>query len=290
MTNNPLFRGALGPYAKHPPVEAFCTLSAECFALFHEAIGGQERSGETGRQHLTIRMMYISETTSSAVRLNASWALSIPAMSLVRDRYEQVVRHSWLMHQPDSAELIKYVGFYYAKMSRVFGKLDEATKKELLSGHPGGEAWMTTKPTKEERKYLERWESLDLESMAKKRDQLLTDEVPFRSARQLSDLYTSIYRQFSSASHFDMYSMNMLALHRSAEGKFVLAPDPWWPAMLCLHTALFDLIQCAEVCKLVYGIERGNEWDRLFERWREFCNRIEVGSPANSDTGEKQSS
>jgi hypothetical protein len=42
-------------------------------------------------------MLYIAEITSTAIRLNATWALTPAAMSLLRDRYEQTVRFSWLV-------------------------------------------------------------------------------------------------------------------------------------------------------------------------------------------------
>ena len=58
--------------------------------------------------------MYMAESTSTAIRLNATWSLSLPAMSLLRDRYEQVVRFSWLARQTDSAELAAFIDTYYA--------------------------------------------------------------------------------------------------------------------------------------------------------------------------------
>jgi len=274
LPTSPQFIEALGPYAKHAPVQAFCDISKNCFELFHESIGGHERQRETPREHLTTRMLYISEATSSAIRLSVTWALSLPAMSLVRNRYEQVVRHSWLMHQSDNAEMVKYLGFHYAKASKVYSQLDEATRNELLRMNVDVDEWLTEKLTKEQRHYLERWEKLDLESMVKKRDTLLNDDVPCRAQRELADLYTPVYRQFSSVSHFDMYSMNMLGLHKSPNGLFVLAPDPWWPAILCLYTSLLDLIHCSEASKLAYRVDRQADWASLFDRWRGYRDRV----------------
>jgi hypothetical protein len=200
-------------------------------------------------------------------------------MSLVRDRYEQAVRHSWLMHQPDNAELVKYIGFYYLKMNKIYAQLDRATKRELQTGGINFDSWVMEKPSKEQQEYLGRWESLDLASMAAKRDALLTDRVPCKPLRELGSYYTSIYRQFSSVSHSDMYSMTLLGLHKMPDGDGVaLAPDPWWPAILSLHTSLFDIIQCSEASALEYNVDRRSEWQALFERWKECKDRMITSS------------
>ena len=57
--------------------------------------------------------------------------------------------------------------------------------------------------------------------------------------------YDSIYRQGSSVSHYDLYSVNMLGLHDSPQG-LILAPDPGMPIVLALHCAIFDIVQCGE--------------------------------------------
>lgn len=270
---NDSYRDHFGGYVQHPPVKAFCDLSERCFALFHEIVGGHERQSETPREHLSTRMMYISESTSAAIRLNATWALSVPAMALVRTRYEQVVRHSWLMHQPDNVEMVKYIGSYYAKQSKLYYSLDESTKSEFLKMVGKLPEWMDRPPTKEEKSYLERWESMDLFTMVSKRDALLTETVPYRRTRELKDYYTPIYRQFSSATHFDMFGANLVSLHKAPNNTLVLAPDPQWPAILCLYTTLFDLIQCSEVTVIQRGAAP-DHWEGLFATWDEYRQRV----------------
>lgn len=162
----------LGPYVGHEPVAAFCSISEKSLALFHEGVWGHDRGHETPVEHLFTRLTYISETTSTAIRLNATWALTLPAMSLLRDRYEQTVRSSWLARQPDSVELVKYIASHYAKANKVFRGLSPKARDVLEDASFKFDPWMTDTPTKEERAYLERWNSLDLYSMAKKRDAL----------------------------------------------------------------------------------------------------------------------
>ena len=269
----------LGPYVGHKPVAAFCSISEHCLALFHEALDGYDRGYETPVEHLFTRLTYISETTSTAIRLNATWALTLPAMSLLRDRYEQTVRTSWLAQQPDNLELVKYIGTYYAKANKVFRGLSPKARNVLEDASLKFDPWMTDTPTKEERAYLERWNSLDLHSIAKKRDALAACSKDAVRGETLADLYIPIYQQFSSVTHFDMYGVNMLGLHKAPTGEVVLAPDPWWPAILCCYNALFDLIQFNEVAQLVYKVGSIPDFDELFAEWRKLSDQIEFGSP-----------
>jgi hypothetical protein len=62
-------------------------------------------------------MLYIAEATSTAIRLTASWLLNPAAMSLLRDRYEQTIRFSWLVRSPDGAEFEKYERSMHGKMN-----------------------------------------------------------------------------------------------------------------------------------------------------------------------------
>jgi hypothetical protein len=136
---------------------------------------------------------------------------------------------------------------------------------------------MTEAPTKEQRAYLDRWESLDLLSMARKRDELPPLGAGMLAKQSLADLYTSVYRQFSSVSHFDMYAMRMLGFYKAPSGVLVLAPDPSWPAVACLHTALFDLIQCYEALVAFFDVKGDTAlavFNDLFAEWKISCDRL----------------
>ncbi len=268
----------LGPYSGHPPFAVFSEIAEECFVAFHDALVGDLKKGESSRQHLITRLLYISETTSVSLRLCASWALSLPAMSLVRDRYEQVVRFSWLARQQDDTELVKFLGSYYAKANKVMGNLNPTQKAELEKAGAFLDEWSTTTLTKDERAYLERWEKLSLDAMAIKRDALPSRADTKLDAETLADLYTPIYRQFSSVSHFDAYGMQLLDLQKSPQAELVLAPDPWWPAILSSYDALFSLIQCHEALIAFYEKDSTEKFVELHDRWREAVDRILIGS------------
>jgi hypothetical protein len=79
---------------------------------YNELTAGYIHSNQNSREYLILRMLYIAEITSTAIRLNATWALTPAAMSLLRDRYEQTVRFSIMAlqsfldtyHQPVAQE------------------------------------------------------------------------------------------------------------------------------------------------------------------------------------------
>lgn len=224
------------------------------------------------------RMVYVAEATSTALRLNASWALSHPALSLLRDRYEQTVRFSWLARQTGTLQMTRYVASYYAKGLQLHRGMSQAEKDEL-SATPGGiQEWMTTELTKEQRASLNSWNELDLRSMVEKRDKLPPLSGCDVAKETLAPLYTSIYAQFSSVTHYDMYSMNILGLHRAPGGRLVLSPDPHFPSIINLHNALFDLIQCFEATRRYLEKDLDSKFSLLLKEWREYMMRV-IGPP-----------
>lgn len=258
----------LGPYIAHQPLANLSSISDRAYDLYSDAAGGDVHGKETATQHLAIRMMYIARATSLALRINASWVLTHPALSLLRDRYEQVVRFSWLARQSDNKEMSKYLASYYAKSIKLRHGMTPQQKAEfdkLITSIPG---WLKEKPTKEQREYLDRWNSFDLLSMVKKRDA----QPPLSAVRlaksPLADLYNSVYAQFSSVTHYDMYSINMLHLFKPPNGDtLVLAPDPGFPAIIFLDNALFDLIQCFEASRRFFKSDLDAEFDALYDEY-----------------------
>ena len=233
----------LGPCLAHPPVQAACELSRRTFERLHEARGGHERKGESGKEHLLTRLIYLAEFTSAAIRLNATWSLSVPAMSLLRDRYEQVVRFSWLARQTDSAELAAFIDTYYAKAAKVFGHISPMQWSHIAGVlQPQQEA--QTPLSKEEREHFARWENLDLRAMAQKRDVLPAKTSSPVEQQTLASLYTPVYAHFSSVSHGDNFGLNIIGFHKNLAGQVVMGPDPQWPAMLCIFNSSFDIMQC----------------------------------------------
>lgn len=259
----------MGDYVKHPPVEAFAEVSGVAFELFHTVMNDRTEKLESNRQFLITRLLYISEITSTAIRLNASWALTHAAMSLARDRYEQTVRFSWLARQSDDKEMDKFYASYHSAANKIFRGLEKATNMEinkLVDSPPE----TTTRPlTPEEWKTFGAWGMLDLLTMAQRRDALPALGKSQMANQALAPFYSPIYRQFSSVTHADMYGVAMLTLHKSPNDEVVLAADPHWPAILLCFNSLFDIIQCFECAGGLYKKDCELEYRMLFDRWKQ---------------------
>jgi hypothetical protein len=267
MADRPKVLDHLGDYIRHPPMRAFCDVSEQTYDSFHTVMGGQEKKDNNDREYLITRLMYISEVTSTAIRLNCSWALTHAAMSLTRDRYEQVVRFSWLARQKGDAEIQKFFAHYHARANKIFRGLKDQAKEEFDKMVDTPPEPTTRVLSKEERQHFEAWEKLDLLSMATKRDTMPTFGKTAMAKQKLELYYTPVYAQFSSVSHSDMYSVALLTLQQAPSGGLVLAADPHWPATLVCFNALFDILQCFECAAGFYGRDCEAAFQSLFEEW-----------------------
>src|SRR5271156_3912092 len=118
-------------------------------------------------------------------------------MSLLRDRYEQTVRFSWLARQPDAEELKKYMLYFYSKARLLMRSASARQDYEQSTGKPPPQ-WVTETLTKEQNNEMRKWESIDLRAMASRRDSLpLLTELQI-GKETLERHYETIYAQFSS--------------------------------------------------------------------------------------------
>jgi hypothetical protein len=279
MVDSPQVLKNFGPISNHSLIVAFGSVSERAFQLYLDASGGEIKEGETQSGHVVTRMMYIARVTSLAVRLNCSWALTHPAFSLLRDRYEQAVRFSWLARQPNDEQMKQYVAAFYGKSIKIFQDLSPNVQQQLKNAGLASDTWLTEKPTKEQKAYLNRWTDLDLRSMVDKRDKLSPLSSCALAKEKLGDFYTTIYAQFSSVADYDMYSLAMLGLHKAPNGDLVLATDPNFPLIVEMHGSLFDLIQCFEATRGFLKIDFDDKFSALFDDWRKLADQI-VDMPA----------
>jgi hypothetical protein len=224
-------------------------------------------------------MMYIAEITSSAVRLDASWGLTHAAMSLLRDRYEQAVRFSWLVRNPDQGEFQKYERAIFSKMGSLARSVSAETRQRFAEKLGPLPAWAAEAPTKEQRVYLDEWSMLDLRSMAKKRDEFPPIAETALAKEKLATWYDSIYSQFSSVSHYDRYSIELLTLNPMRHGGLVLATPPHWPGLLMLQNAHFDIIQCFEAAQICHKRDVARTFEVFLAEWMGIANAIAQNVP-----------
>jgi hypothetical protein len=128
-------------------------------------------------------------------------------------------------------------------------------------------AWATESPTKEERAFLEEWNTLDLKSMALKRDGFLPLADTVLAKKKLAHSYDAIYRQFSSVSHYDRFSIELLRLQEWPDGKLVLGTQPHWPALLLLENVDFDIIQCFEAAHVCHQKDATEIFEKFLMEW-----------------------
>jgi hypothetical protein len=112
--------------------------------------------------------------------------------------------------------------------------------------------WATEAPTKEHRAFFDAWSTLDLRSIAKKRDDFPPIAETLLAKEKLSNWYDAVYAQLSSVSHYDRYSIQLLTLNPMPRGGLVLATQPHWPGLLILQNAHFDMIQCFEALQICH--------------------------------------
>ncbi len=255
-----------GPFTNHDPVKISVDISAKAFLIFHDRLDELRGSALTPQQELTARLLYLVEATSLATRLNATWGLSTPAFSLCRDRFEQTVRLSWLARNNNKQEWIQFVRHLYFVEDKLHREMGEA-EKEIYQKIVGEKKRRIL--SDDEMNELKIWKGTNLEQLTRKRDGCTGVGTSTVRHQKLFGFYNSIYRQGSSAAHFDMYAVSMLGLYKNKSDELVLAPDPWTPAILSIHNALFDLICCYEVLTCIFSTDLADTFSSLFDLWKE---------------------
>jgi hypothetical protein len=137
----------------------------------------------------------------------------------------QAVRSSWLVRNPDDEELLKYQRAVFGKINALVRNVGNATVSRFEESMGPIPSWVTEPLNKEQRAYLDAWNALDLRSMAQKRDALppITD-TPL-AKRDLASWYNSVYAQFSSVSHYDRFSIEMVRPEENKDGTVVLSSN-----------------------------------------------------------------
>jgi hypothetical protein len=274
MTKPPPVFKHLGPYGRHPPVTACCRLTERVWLTYNDLAESDRLREKDSPEFLILRMLYIAEITSSAIRLNASWGLTHAAMSLLRDRYEQTLRFSWLVRNPDPQAFEKYDRTKFTKMGDLARSAKAETREhfeKLLGPLP---AWATEAPTKEQRAFFEEWSKLDLRSMGTKRDEFLPLADEPIANEKLGSWYDGIYAQFSSVSHYDRYSIELVTFNKASDDRLILGAQPHWPDMLILQNAHFDIIQCFEAAHVCHKRDSAATFNAFLAEWLAVAKKI----------------
>ena len=253
----------LGPFAASPPHAMIYELTKRAWIQYRAMLPVQHEE-DPPAHFMSRRMMHISEVTSLAIRINVSWGLIHAAMSLMRDRYEQAVRFSWLARQPNGTEAEKYQRYFYNKVRALLRTMPEDTRKRMEDQFGPSPKWATESLSKQEQARLKEWDNTDLRTMAKKRDALAPLSSLDISDDKFADLYDGIYGQFSSVSHLDMLSLQFLKMQTAHDGRRYLGTDPHWPGLLAVQNCRMDIVQCFECLMAFYGIDAAQQFNYLY--------------------------
>lgn len=117
------------------------------------------------------------------------------------------------------------------------------------------------------RAFFEEWSKLDLRSMGKKRDEFPSLAEEYVAKEKLGAWYDVIYAQFSSVSHYDRYSLELLTINKTPTGKPYLGAPSHWPKMLILQNTNFDIIQCFEAAHVCHKVDAAPIFNAFYVEW-----------------------
>lgn len=274
MADQPNF----GPYSKWPAVAAFSALSERSFCLFDRAIEVNSSKLKRPLDHLVVRMAYQAKTTSMAIRINNSWALVLPALSLARIRLEQSIVCSFLLHEDPNKGLYPFLKFIpigehrWAKEALSDASLAANLQINLSKTEAdaiAAQSELTPGFTLEDGKFQRSWTPLDLRSMAVRRDKLVKEQSGRILKQPLETDYISIYRASSAVVHADCASLSYryLDLFAAPSGKPVLMPLPSWAIMTASVTSHYDILQCYEMLRW-FEFPEADEYRDVQSEWQ----------------------
>lgn len=267
----------LGPLTAQASIAAFCEFDERVWEIYRQLASQHGPVTLGSREYLVVRMMYIAEVTSMAIRMNATWALTPAAMSLLRDRYEQTVRFSWLVRNPDQNEYVKYECSMFDTINTIVSRLDPkmVERVERARGRPLPD-WTTRTLTKEQRAKVREWSAMHLKPMATKRDAFspMTDTPLAKEG--LAQWYDAIYTQFSAVTHYNRFSIEMVQPEKNPDGTHSPSLGAHWPRLLIYQTGLLDMIQCSEASQIGLAQDASIKFESLFAEWRTLSSQLQI--------------
>ena len=271
----------LGPRASSAPIAAIFEINKLAWQQYRDFLPIPVEE-ELLSKFLSRRMMHISEVTSATIRANISWDLTHPSMSLLRDRYEQALRFSWLARQPDDGEAEKYRRYFYGKVRSLLKNMPQDARSRLEARFGQVPEWATVPLSKEEQNRLKDWDNLDLRTLATRRDNMPPLSALDLSQDKMADLYDGIYSQFSSVSHFDMLGLELLKARNLKNGSIDFVTEPHWPGLLAIQNCRMDIIQCFECLTTYYGLDVAKQFNKMYVQCLRHAPLISADGPVNS--------
>jgi hypothetical protein len=265
-----------GPRLSDPYFRSFADISIETFGLYKAAVSTADFNDPL--VFFYSRFGYIAESTSWSLRLLMSWETTLPAIALGRVRLEQVIVTSYLIHEDTKVALTPYLAHFPIE---VYKNNKEAIKNPLLGRHLSAKEHTSAMKAASDAKLRvdpsfdgsdavlnkSKWTSLDLLSMAKRRD-LFTKNAKNISRHPLELSYLSFYRDSSSVVHSGSMSVSpeFMAMIKAKDGNVRIIPNRIWSRYLMMMLSTWDIVHVFELLSAMQ-IDRETELKALHLRW-----------------------
>jgi uncharacterized protein DUF5677 len=254
-------------------------VSREAYDLYHRLIPQQSTSSGKEHWNLVTRSVAVAESTSAAILSLIDQRYHLPALALTRVRFEQTVVLSYLLHEkPD-------MGFKpYARFAPIteYQVAEGVTADPLLAPHVPIQVDMAALKKKaldaqwainpgfdiKNGKFQSKWTTLDLYSMALRRDKLaansgwlISQHLPF------ANLYTALYKTGSSPVHADgsMLVPPLWGPVTGADGHTQTDASILWALALPAYVTHYDVLECYEALRWA-GVNVDQEFVALTQK------------------------
>lgn len=266
-----------GDILKKDIVKDFYNISVKVNDFTKEILDEEYDFEEEPYNYTVKEILKYSFETSQSFYLILSQNIIRSAYALLRIRLEQMILSSYLINSNEEDGLKKYIlnaGISLYKSynsSASFSSQSKAVLDQLISAIGLDEEQykqIAIDSQKEKRsnfnynedKFDRDWTSLDLRSMAKKRDELVKNSDDLFT-KPIEHYYTSLYKGGNSVIHSDVIIIS---------SSFNSVLDSMWQKNLSLNNAYFDMVQCYEISKYL-----GKDFKKEFEKLnKEYFDRL----------------
>ncbi len=239
-------------------VKDFYAISFEVDKIILKVLETDYNFETNSYKYIMKELLKYSFETSQSLRLVLSHGIVRSAYAFLRVRLEQMIVSSYLIHSDKKEGLDNFIlqsgiSLYKNYTSTAsFSDFTKETMDTLLLAIGVNEKYykdLANIAQKEKRsdfnpeseKYDRDWTSLDLRSMAKKRDKLVseTDEL---FSTPIEHYYSSLYKGGNSVIHSDVIIVS---------SSFFPSMNSMWYKILALNNSYFDMVQCYEISKFL---------------------------------------
>jgi hypothetical protein len=254
-------------------------VSNESYTLYRSLIPSQPAPSNSDYWDVVTRSVAAAESTSAAIGSLIDQRHHLPALALTRVRFEQALVFSYLIHEKPDIGLKPYSRFAPITEYRI---AEGVGSEALLAPHippqlnidvlkaKAIDAQLAINPgfNIQAGKFQSKWTSLDVYSMALRRDTLAAKSQWIVSKHlPLAHLYTALYKTGSSPVHADgsMLAAPLWGQVTAADGRTQTEAATLWALTLPPYVTHYDLLQCYEALRWA-GVDADAQFVALSRR------------------------